>query len=62
MAGARIHRADAIAVVALDPTAIEAAATRLERRSALTCSVIDGHLFLAIGEAQWTIPARGAIG
>ncbi len=56
MAGARIHRADAIAVVALDPTAIEAAATRLERRTALTVSVIDGQLFLAIGEAQWTIP------
>jgi uncharacterized protein YaeQ len=54
--GARIHRAEAIVVVALDPAAIEAAAATLERRSALTVSVVDGQLFLAVGDAQWTLP------
>lgn len=56
MAGARIHRAEAIPVVALDPALVEAAAARLERRSALTVSVMDGQLFLGIGDAQWTLP------
>lgn len=55
MRGARIHRAEAIPVVAFDPAAIEAAAARLERRTALTVSVVDGQLFLAVGDAQWTL-------
>jgi uncharacterized protein YaeQ len=54
--GTRIHRAEAITVVALDPAAMEAAAAQLERRSALTVSVMDGQLFLGVGEAQWTLP------
>ncbi|MGD9905883.1 MAG: YaeQ family protein [Vicinamibacterales bacterium] len=55
MHGARIHRAEAIPVVAFDPAVVEAAAARLERRAALTVSVMDGQLFLAIGDAQWTV-------
>ena len=54
--GARIHRAGDIRVVAFDPPAIEAAAAALERRSAVTLSVVDAQLFLGIGEAQWTLP------
>jgi len=54
--GARVHRAEAIPIVAFDPAIIEAAAAGLERRSALTVSVLDGQLFLAIGAAQWTLP------
>jgi uncharacterized protein YaeQ len=56
VAGARIHRAEAIPVVALDPATIEAAVAHLERRTALVVSVMDGQLFLTIGDAQWTIP------
>jgi uncharacterized protein YaeQ len=54
--GERIHRAEAIAVVGLDPAAIEAAAARIERRTALTMSVMDGELFLGVGDGQWTLP------
>lgn len=54
--GARIHRAEAIPVVTFDPAIVEAAAGRVERRSALTVSVVDGQLFLAVGDAQWTLP------
>jgi uncharacterized protein YaeQ len=55
MRGARIHRADAIPIVAFDPVTMEQAAAGLERRAALTVSVMDGQLFLAIGETQWTL-------
>lgn len=54
--GERIHRAEAITVVGLDPAAIEAAAARIERRAALTVSVMDGELFLGVGDDQWTLP------
>jgi uncharacterized protein YaeQ len=55
--GTRIHRAEHVRVVALDPATIETAAAQLERRSALTMSAVDGQLFLTIGDSQWTIPA-----
>jgi uncharacterized protein YaeQ len=54
--GARIHRAGDIRVVAFDPPAIEAAAAALERRSALTLSVVDAQLFLGVGDRQWILP------
>jgi uncharacterized protein YaeQ len=54
--GARIHRAGQVRVVALDPATIEAAAARLERRSALTVSHVDGQIFLTVGEGQWSVP------
>ena len=56
MQGARIHRAGDIRVVAFDPPTIEAAAAALERRSALTLSVVDAQLFLGVGDGQWTLP------
>ena len=54
--GARIHRAEDIPIIGLDAATIEDAASRLERRTALTVSVVDAQLFLGIGEAQWTLP------
>ena len=54
--GARIHRAGDIPLIGLDAATIEDAASRLERRTALTVSVVDGQLFLGIGEAHWTLP------
>jgi uncharacterized protein YaeQ len=54
--GARVHRAEDVVVVAFDPATIEDAAGRLERRTAVTISLVDAQLFLAIGEAQWTLP------
>jgi uncharacterized protein YaeQ len=54
--GERIHRADAIVVVAFDPATIEAAAARLERRAALTVSVMDAALYLGVADGQWTLP------
>lgn len=56
MQGARVHRAEDITVLALDPTTIEDAAARLERRTALTIPLVDGQLFLSVGEAEWTVP------
>ena len=54
--GARIHRAGDIRVVAFDPPAIEAAAAALQRRCALTLSVVDAQLFLGVGDRQWILP------
>jgi uncharacterized protein YaeQ len=54
--GARIHRAGDIPLIGFEPAIIEDAASRLERRAALTVSVVDAQLFLGIGEAQWTLP------
>ena len=61
--GTRLHRAEDIDVVAFDPPTIEDAAARLERRTALTISVVDGQIFLAVGETQWTMAlARHRLG
>jgi uncharacterized protein YaeQ len=57
--GERIHRAGAIAVIAFDPPTITAAAACLERRAAVTLSVMDGQLYLGIGDADWTLPLTG---
>ena len=53
--GARVYRAEDVVVVAFDPATIEDAAARLERRTAVTISVVDQQIFLAIGETQWTL-------
>lgn len=47
LAGERIHRAESIAVNAIDRTVIDAIAGRLDRRMAFALSVTDGHLFVA---------------
>ncbi len=54
--GTRIHRAADIPLIGFDAATIEDAASRLERRTGLTISVVDAQLFLGIGEAQWTLP------
>jgi uncharacterized protein YaeQ len=54
-AGAKIHKAADIPIVALDPATIEQAAAALERRAALVVSVMDGELHLSIGERSFTL-------
>jgi uncharacterized protein YaeQ len=56
LAGAKVHRAPEIPIVALDPATIEEAAAALERRAALVVSVMDRELHLSIGERGFTLP------
>jgi uncharacterized protein YaeQ len=49
LAGARIHRADALELYALDRDLIGALAARLERRMAWNLAVNDRELYLSIG-------------
>lgn len=55
-AGAKIHRAGEIPIVALDPALVEEAASALDRRSALVVSVMDREVHLSIGERSFTLP------
>lgn len=48
--GARIHRKESIAVVALDRDLIAALVERLDRRMSLTVMVSDAHLYVTLGE------------
>ena len=50
LAGERIHRRDAIELVALDRTLIASMVERLERRMAFTLMVSEGHLYVTIGD------------
>lgn len=47
--GARIHRAEAIRVVALEPAFLDQLATRIDRTSRWDVSIHDGHMFLTTG-------------
>lgn len=47
--GSRIHRAEAIAIRAIDRGVVEALVAQLERRMVLSVSVTDGHLFVTSG-------------
>jgi uncharacterized protein YaeQ len=49
LGGARIHRADALEVQAIDRALLAALAARLERRMAFTLSVSDRCLYLSLG-------------
>ncbi len=49
LAGARIYRADAIELYAIDRALVAALVARLERRTAFALSVTDRHLFASIG-------------
>ncbi len=49
LAGARIHRADALELYALDRALVGALVARLERRVAFSLSVTDRELYLSIG-------------
>ncbi|MBC7842941.1 MAG: YaeQ family protein [Gemmatimonadaceae bacterium] len=47
LAGERIHRAEAIAVVSIDRALIDQLVSRLDRRMAFSLSVTDGHVFIS---------------
>jgi uncharacterized protein YaeQ len=49
LSGEKIHRADEIEIWSVDPALVAALADRLERRVAMTLSVADRHLLVAIG-------------
>ena len=49
LAAARIHRAEALEVQAIDRALLAALAARLERRMAFGLSVTERHLYLSIG-------------
>ena len=54
LAGARIHRAEAIRVHVLDRALVAALAERLDRRWTLTVTVTDGTLYVELGGAVFT--------
>jgi len=51
LAGARIHRADALELYALDRELLAGFVERLERRTAFDLSVTDRHLFVSLDGA-----------
>ena len=52
--GARIHRADALELYAIDRGLVAALVSRLQRRVAFSVSVTDRELFVSIGEDTLT--------
>jgi uncharacterized protein YaeQ len=52
LAGARIHRAESIEIYAFDPEFLAQLTSHLDRRTTLTLSVTDGHLFIGTGPAH----------
>jgi len=50
IAGERIHRAEAIGLFEFDRTFVAALVSRLTRRMALSLSIADGHILIAIGD------------
>jgi len=50
LAGERIHRVDALEFYSLDRELLAGLVRRLERRTAFSLSVTDGHLFVTIGD------------
>jgi uncharacterized protein YaeQ len=48
LAGEKIHRAEAIAIVSIDRELIAGLVARLDRRMAFALSVTDGHLFVSL--------------
>ncbi|WNM27955.1 YaeQ family protein [Demequina capsici] len=46
--GKRIHRREAVELISFDPGFIEAASELVERRTALTVSVTDAHVYLEV--------------
>src|SRR3954470_22612765 len=54
LSGARIHRADAVELWAIDRRFVTALAARLDRRMAFSLSVTDRELYLSIGSDTLT--------
>jgi len=51
--GERIHKADAVEIFSFDRSLITALAGRLERRMAITVSIADGHLLVALNDGTF---------
>jgi uncharacterized protein YaeQ len=58
LSGARIHRGDALELLALDRPLVAELAARLDRRVAFVLSVTDRDLYLSIGDATLTGAVR----
>jgi uncharacterized protein YaeQ len=54
LAGARIHRGDALEIRAMDRTLLSALGARLERRMNFSLSISDRELFLSLGNETLT--------
>jgi uncharacterized protein YaeQ len=54
LSGERIHRADAIELYAINADFLAVLATHVDRRTTLTLSVTDRHLFVTIGQTTMT--------
>ena len=54
LAGARIHRPEAVELYAIDRTWLAAFVTKLARRMDLQLTVADGHLYLTVGDETLT--------
>ena len=54
--GQRVHRAAEIPVYELDRAVVEACASALDRRSALTLNVMDGQLYIEMGSQSLSMP------
>lgn len=51
LAAARIHRREALEIIAIDRALIDEIVSRLERRMRFSLSVTEGHLYVGIGTA-----------
>ena len=58
LAGEKIHRAHELEIYGVDRALVAALAARLDRRLALTLSVHDGELFIAMGSETLTGSVR----
>jgi uncharacterized protein YaeQ len=56
LSGEKIHRGEAIPIVAFDRSGIEDVAGSLDRRTSIALSVTHGELFVTIGERTITLP------
>jgi uncharacterized protein YaeQ len=50
--GEHIHRAEALELYALDPSLVTALSSRLERRMTFDLSVMDGTIYVTLGDEQ----------
>jgi uncharacterized protein YaeQ len=58
LAGARIHRAEALEIYAIDRALIAALAARLDRRMAFALGISGGELFVSLGSETLTGAVR----
>lgn len=58
LAGQRIHRMEALEIYSFDRELLAALAARLDRRTRLTISVTDGHMYVTLGDETWDGPVE----